>query len=70
MINGTKYFDGLLPYLWDDFKRANYTTGFIEDLTQVGLFNLRNFKGFKNQDFVDWNPRAFWLHMFKNRSTE
>lgn len=61
------YFDHLFPYIWDDFKRVNYTTGFLEDLTKIGVFNLKGKRGFRNQHFVDWNPRGFWLQLFKER---
>lgn len=33
------YFDNKLPYVWDEYKKNGYITGFLEDMAQIGVFN-------------------------------
>lgn len=57
-----------LPLIWKDFKRSNYTTGFVEDYPHFGLFNYLG-KGFVNQP-TDWYPRPVWLQMHNDQGIE
>lgn len=38
------YFDDKLPYIWDEFKKSGYITGFLEDMAQIGVFNYGTIK--------------------------
>ncbi|XP_015784904.1 uncharacterized protein LOC107362375 [Tetranychus urticae] len=50
-----------VQFIWDDFKRQNYTTGYIEDDPKFALFNYLA-KGFKKPP-TDWYTRPYWLRM-------
>ncbi|XP_015785382.1 uncharacterized protein LOC107362769 [Tetranychus urticae] len=50
-----------VQFIWDDFKRQNYTTGYIEDDPKFALFNYLA-EGFKKPP-TDWYPRPYWLRM-------
>ena len=63
---GNEYFDTRFRYLWHDFKEAGYVTAFEEDLSIVGVFNLRNYSGF-NAPPCDYYPRSYWVQMYPRR---
>ncbi|XP_074603749.1 uncharacterized protein LOC141857190 isoform X2 [Brevipalpus obovatus] len=50
-----------LPIIWKDFKKLNYSTGYVEDRPDFGLFNYLA-KGFTSPP-TDWYPRPVWLYM-------
>uniref|UniRef100_T1KAW5 Uncharacterized protein n=1 Tax=Tetranychus urticae TaxID=32264 RepID=T1KAW5_TETUR len=58
-VNGGPYDD--VPFIWDDFKRQNYTTGYIEDDPKQQLFDCKAL-GFEKAP-TDWYPRPYWLKM-------
>ena len=35
-----------VPFIWDEFEKLNYVTGFLEDLPRVGTFNWASRRGF------------------------
>lgn len=39
-------FVNVYPFVWNDFKKAGYVTGYFEDVPDVGIFTYR-LKGFK-----------------------
>uniref|UniRef100_T1KBP6 Uncharacterized protein n=1 Tax=Tetranychus urticae TaxID=32264 RepID=T1KBP6_TETUR len=59
-----------VQFIWPDFKRQNYTTGYIEDHPEFALFNYL-VKGFKNPptDYVHFatnKPKiTYWLKQIK-----
>lgn len=57
-----------LPIIWKDYKRKNYTTGFVEDDPIFGLFNYLA-KGFEKPP-TDWYPRPVWLQIDKEQGIE
>ncbi|XP_015784672.1 uncharacterized protein LOC107362167 [Tetranychus urticae] len=57
-----------IQFIWDDFKRQNYTTGYIEDGPKYALFNHMGL-GFKKAP-TDWYPRPYWLSIKNDQSNE
>uniref|UniRef100_T1KBP2 Uncharacterized protein n=1 Tax=Tetranychus urticae TaxID=32264 RepID=T1KBP2_TETUR len=65
-VNRGPYDD--VSFIWDDFKRQNYTTGYIEDGPKYALFNRMGL-GFKKAP-TDWYPRPYWLSIKNDQSNE
>uniref|UniRef100_T1KAW4 Sulfatase N-terminal domain-containing protein n=1 Tax=Tetranychus urticae TaxID=32264 RepID=T1KAW4_TETUR len=57
-----------VQFIWNDFKRQNYTTGYIEDDPKFALFNYLA-KGFKKPP-TDWYTRPYWMKMDYDRGNQ
>uniref|UniRef100_T1KAW2 Uncharacterized protein n=1 Tax=Tetranychus urticae TaxID=32264 RepID=T1KAW2_TETUR len=53
-----------VQFIWNDFKRQNYTTGYIEDAPKYALFNYLAL----GYDETDGYPRPYCLYIKNGQS--